>query len=233
LTRSAFRWPNRERFTGRWNVSADTENLFKKLLKEMRPLFKEHGFRASSQNFILESNECWVIVNFQKSRWSKSGETTFYVNVAACSKTWLGFEAKPADKVPPYYGCDWRWRVEYFAPDKEITNWTLCDEASFQTTFSYLHRLFQDFVLPATKSMTTNTELLKHTGGFEYPQLKTRAMILASTAELDDLRWTVATLIEKFGTGRAAVGTQEHLQLLRSRYPEVMHQIEASRNYSR
>ena len=82
-------------------MSAETEKLFKGLLKEMRPLFKEHGFRAVSQNFVFESNECWVIFNFQKSRWSDSEETTFYVNVAASSKTWLGFEGKPADKVPP------------------------------------------------------------------------------------------------------------------------------------
>jgi hypothetical protein len=215
----------------RWNLSAETEKLFKRLLKEMRPLLKEHGFHAASQNFMLESKECWVILNFQKSRWSESGETTFYVNVAACSKTWLGFEAKPADKVPPYYGCDWQWRVEDFAPDKNMKSWTLRDEASFQATFSYLHKLFQDFVLPATRSMTTNAELLKHTGGFEYPQLKTRAVILASTGQLDALRLTVATLIEKFGTGTAAVVTQEHLRLLRSRYPEVMNHIETPGNH--
>jgi hypothetical protein len=196
----------------------------------MRPLFKEHEFRAYSQNFIFESNECWVIVNFQKSRWSQPGETTFYVNVAACSKTWLGFEAKPADKVPSYYGCDWQWRVEYFSSDRNIKSWTLRDEDSFQITFSYLHNLFQEFVLPATKTMTTNTELLKHTGGFEYPQLKTRAVILASTDQVDALRQAVATLVEKFGTGPGAVGTREHLHLLRSKYPDVMRRIEAFEN---
>jgi hypothetical protein len=188
-------------------LSAETEKLFKRLLKEMRPLFKEHGFRAVSQNFIFESNECWVILNFQKSRWSDSGETTFYVNVAASSKNWLGFEGKPADKAPPYYACDWQWRVEHFAPDKTINSWTLRDEASFQATYSYLYKLFQEFVLPATSSMTTNAELLKHTGGFEYPQLKTRAVILASTAQIDALRQTVATLIAKFA-GTVAVGIQ-------------------------
>jgi hypothetical protein len=212
-------------------LSTDTEKLFKRLLKEMRPLFKEHGFRTASQNFIFESDECWVILNFQKSRWSDSGETTFYVNVAASSKIWSGFAGKPADKAPPYYGCDWQWRVEHFAPDKTIKSWTLRDEASFQATFSYLYKLFQEFVLPATSSMTTNAELLKHTGGFEYPQLKTRAVILASTAQIDELRLTVATLIEKFA-GTMAVGVQEHLQLLRSKYPDVTRQIEASGNKS-
>lgn len=208
-------------------MSADTANLFKRLLRELRPLFKEHGFRASGQNFILESNECWVMINFQRSQWSEPAETTFYVNVAACSKKWLGFEAKEAHKVPPYYSCDWGWRVEHFGPDKNIQSWTLRDEISFQATFTYLSDLFQRFVLPATKTMTADAELLKHTGGFEYPQLKTRAVILASTNQVDALRQTVATLVEKFG---AAAGTKEHLQLLRSRYPDVMNSIEAIEN---
>jgi Domain of unknown function (DUF4304) len=212
-------------------LSAETEKLFKRLLKEMRPLFKEHGFRAVSQNFVFESNECWVIFNFQKSRRSDSEETTFYVNVAASSKTWLGFEGKPTDKVPPYYACDWQWRVEHFALDKTIKSWTLRDEASFQATLSYLQKLFEKFVLPATKSMMTNAELLEHTGGFEYPQLKTRAVILASTDQIDTLRLTVATLIEKFG-GTVADGIQEHLRLMRSKYPDVMRQIEVSGNQS-
>lgn len=211
-------------------MSAETESLFKRLLKEMRPLFKEHGFRASSQNFIFESNECWVIVNFQKSRWSQPVETTFYVNIAACSKTWLGFEAKPPEKVPHYYGCDWQWRVEDFSPDKNIKSWTLTNEASFKATFSYLHKLFQEIVLPVTRTMTTDTELLTHTGGFEYPQLKTRAVILASTDQVDALRQTVATLVGKFGAGPVAASTQKHLHLLRSRYPDVMHRIEALGN---
>ena len=80
--------------------------------------------------------------------------------------------------------------------------------------------------------MTTNAELLEHTGGFEYPQLKTRAVILASTDQIDALQLTVSTLIEKFG-GTVADGIQEHLQLLRSKYPDVMRQIEASGNQSR
>jgi hypothetical protein len=52
--------------------------------------------------------------------------------------------------------------------------------------------LFREFVLPATRTMTTEAELLKHTGGFEYPQLKTRTVILAATNQVDDLRQAVA-----------------------------------------
>lgn len=206
-------------------MSAETEKLFRSLLKDLRPLFKESGFRASSQNFILESAECWVIVNFQKSRWGERDETTFYVNVAACSKRWLGIECKPADKVvPPFYSCDWRWRVEHFGPGAQ--QWTLSDEDSLQVTLAYLQILFRDFVLPAATTMTTEAELLKHSGGFECPQLKTRAVILAATNQISALKQTVSTLIEKFGSGAAGNGTREHLEMLRSKYPEAMRGIE-------
>jgi hypothetical protein len=196
------------------------------LLKDLRPLFKKSGFRASSQNFILESAESWVIVNFQKSRWAQRDETTFYVNVAACSKRWLGIERKPADNVPPYYGCDWRWRVEHFGPDKGIQQWTLRDEDSLRVTLAYLQVLFRDFVLPAATTMTTEAELLKHSGGFEYPQLKTRSIISAATNQVSALKQTVSTLIEKFGSGTAGKETREHLEMLRSKYPEAMRSIE-------
>jgi len=211
---------------GEGSLSEKAEMLFKSLLKELRPLFKESGFRASSQNFILESAECWVIVNFQRSRWADRDETTFYVNVAACSKRWLSFEGKPADKVPAYYSCDWQWRVEHFGPDKKIQQWTLSDADSLRQTLAYLRHLFQEFVLPATRTMTTETELLKHTGGFEYPQLKTRSVILAETSQVSALKQTIDTLMEKFGSGVVAEGTREHLEALRSRYPEAMRRIE-------
>lgn len=209
-------------------MSEETNRLFKSLLKELRPFFKENGFRASSQNFILESAECWVIVNFQRSRWADPDETTFHVNVAACSKRWLGFYDKPADKVPPYCGCDWRWRAEHFGPDKNIQQWTLRDPASLQKTLSYLRQLFQEFVLPATMTITTEADLLRHQGGFEYPQLKTRAVILAATNQVAALKQTVAMLVEKFGSGATGQRTRDHLEVLRSKYPEAMRCIESN-----
>jgi hypothetical protein len=68
--------------------------------------------------------------------------------------------------------------------------------------------------------MTTEAELLKHSGGFEYPQLKTRSVILAATDQVSSLKQTVAVLMEKFGSGVIAEGTRDYLELLRSKYPQ-------------
>ena len=207
-------------------MSAEAQALFKSLLKRLRPLFKENGFRAYGQNFIFESAECWVIINFQKSRWNDSNNVTFYINVAACTKRWSGIESKPIEKVPLYYACDWRWRVEHFGPDENIKGWTVQDETTYEETVSYLLSLFNKFVLPATKTMTTEAQLLEHSAGFEYPQLKTRTVILAATNQIEALKQAVSLLIEKFGAGVVAKGTQDHLKLLRSMYPEAMQAIE-------
>jgi hypothetical protein len=207
-------------------LSAETQELFRRLLRELRPIFKENGFRASGQNFILESAECWVIVNFQKSRWSARDETSFYINVAASSKRWLGIEGTAGDETPPYYACDWSWRAEYFGPDQSVQPWTLSDDHSLNKTLTYLRSLFCDFVFPATLEMTTEAELLKHFGGFDFPQLKTRAVISAATNDVGALKQAVATLIEKYGSGIAAKGTRDHLEVLRSKFPEAMNRIE-------
>lgn len=206
----------------------ESEKLFQRLLRELRPLLKANGFRASSPNFILESDECWVIVNFQKSRWSTPDETTFYINVAAASKRWSGLDSRPLEKTPAFYGCDWRWRVEFFAPKEQrtIQQWTLRDEGSYQNTLSYLIPLFTEHVLPATKTMTTEAGLLLHSSEVEYPQLKTRTVIYASTARLEDLREAVSTLIEKFGTGAVADATRAHLSLLHENFPDEMRAVE-------
>ncbi|MGB9417577.1 MAG: DUF4304 domain-containing protein [Acidobacteriaceae bacterium] len=206
-----------------------TERLFKNLLKGLRPLFKEYGFGSSGQNFVLESPECWVIINFQKSRWSAPDETTFYVNVAASSKCWLAFCGEPTGKVPRCYACAWLWRAEHFGQDKSIEKWTLRDENGAGDVLAYLQRLFREFVFPSTKTMMTDIELLNHTGGFEYLQLKARSVILAATNQISPLQQAVAMLIEKFGSGAVAVATRTHLELLRSKYPSAMHSIEIQR----
>ncbi len=207
-------------------IEKETEKLFKNLLKHLRPLFKEHGFHSSGQNFILESPECWVIVNFQKSRWSDSAETTFYVNVAASSKRWLEFCGEPPGQAPRYYACAWQWRAEHFGPDKGIQKWTLRDENGARDVLVYLQRLFREFMFPAIKTMTTDMELLNHSGGFEYVQLKARSVILAGTNQVTALQKTVGTLIEKYGSRTVGGETIAHLELLRSRYPGPMHSIE-------
>jgi hypothetical protein len=202
-------------------MEADSETLFKKLLKDLRPIFKENGFRASGQNFVLESPECWVVVNFQKSRWSRMGEKTFYINVASTPKRVLAFHDLPVEKAPQYIACDWRWRVEQLGPDNDIKDWTIRDEATARAELTYLENLFKDYAFLAIATMTSEAALLEiwPNSGFEYPLLKARTVLLAANGKVAELQQAVDTLISRFGIGVVAEGVQTHLKALRAKFP--------------
>ncbi len=50
---------------------------------------------------------------------------------------------------------------------------------------------FDSSSFPSTKTMMTDIELLNHTGGFEYLQLKARSVILAATNQISPLQQAV------------------------------------------
>lgn len=82
--------------------------LFRRLLKDLRPALAERGFHRRSQNFVIESPECWGVINFQKSLYSSPEEKKFTVNVAIAVKRVLRFYSEPEDKPPLHYKCHWR-----------------------------------------------------------------------------------------------------------------------------
>jgi len=85
--------------------------LFQRLLKDLRPVLAEHGFRRKSQNFVIESPQCWGIINFQKSLYSSAGRKRFTVNVAIAVKRILRFYGEPANAPPLHYKCHWEVRL--------------------------------------------------------------------------------------------------------------------------
>ncbi len=138
------------------------DKYFLDVLKGLRPILKQNGFRPSSQNFILESSECWGIINLQKSRWSQANEKTFYVNVAITAKQLLAFDDDPTDKAPAHWKCIWNFRAEQLGPQPRIQQWTVRDEQTSTETLEYLKRLICEFVTPFIgRNMSENALLRK------------------------------------------------------------------------
>ena len=50
------------------------DQQFQRLLKELRPTLAEEEFRRKGQNFVIESPDCWGMINFQKSLYSAPGQ---------------------------------------------------------------------------------------------------------------------------------------------------------------
>jgi hypothetical protein len=175
-------------------MELDADGLFKKLLRDLRPLFKENGFQAASQNFVCESDECWAVINFQKSYYSNRGEKTFYVNVAVTAKRILGFQERPPTKAPPFYVCDWRWRAEQLGPSDGISSWTIKDEETAEKALNHLSQLFSAHVIPAVKELLSESALIAKAGSNPgYPQGKAVSILLAANARTDQLKQQSAT----------------------------------------
>src|SRR5579864_6010072 len=94
------------------------DQLFQRLLKELRPTLAEQGFRRKGQNFVIESTECWGQINFQKSLHSAAGEKDFTVNVAIAAKRILSFYGEPTAQPPRYYASHWDIRMWDLIPGK-------------------------------------------------------------------------------------------------------------------
>jgi Domain of unknown function (DUF4304) len=198
------------------------------VLTDLTPVFKKSGFRKSSQNFSIESDECWAVINFQKSRWTEADEKTFYINAAVTAKRLMAFDNKPTHKAPPYYSCIWRARAEQFGPDCKTQQWTIRDEESVRSVVEYLRILLQDFVIPAVKSLMSEEALLAkwtNVGQAGYPQLKAKTVLLAGDRKLVELRDTIFALHEIFGRGAVSEGVLSHMEQLRKKFPDVMREL--------
>jgi hypothetical protein len=208
---------------------ADANKFFVDVLKGLHPLFKQRGFRKSGQNFILESAECWAVVNLQKSRWSGPDEKTFYVNVAVTAKRLLAFEHEPSDKAPVHWKCRWNIRAEQLAPDPKTQQWTVRDERSVQEALAYLRILIDQFVIPKIKGMLSEKDLLciwSDDARLGYPSLKAKSVLLAAQKNDVELERTLRRLKEEFGAGVVAEGVAKHMAALQKEFPGTVERLD-------
>ena len=204
------------------------DKYFLEVHKGLRTALRQDGFRASSQNFVLESAECWGIINLQKSRWSQPDEKTFYVNVAVTGKRLLAFDDEPTDKAPAYWKCAWYGRAEQFGREPKIQQWTVRDERTSADALDYLKRLICEFVIPIIKRNMSEAALLgmwSNQNAPGYPQLKSKAVLLAASGDIVGLREAIQSLRNRFGSGAVAAGVKGHIEKLRNKFPDAMKSI--------
>ncbi|SRR5712691_11265917 len=201
---------------------ASSDLLFQRLLKQLRPVLAELGFRRRSQNFVIESPDCWGVINFQKSLYSSAGQKTFTVNVAIAAKRIMRFYDEPADKPPFHYKCHWEVRLGQLIPGCSDRWWTLSNEASYDSALAEVAGLITEKAVPIVKDHLTEDGLLelwcKTLGGFEYPRLKEKSILLAERNEFDQLPSIFLRIREICRGGAEAEGAERHIAEVRRRY---------------
>jgi len=196
--------------------------LFLRLLKELRPTLAEYGFRRSSQNFVIESSECWGVINFQKSLYSSAQQKRFTINVAIAAKRVLRFYNEPDDKSPLHYKCHWEVRLGQLMPGSSDRWWALSDEASYPPVLSEVKELIVGRAVPIVKDHLTEERLLmlwaENVGGFEFPMLKHRSILLAAQGKFTELPAVFERIREICRGGLAEPGAEQHIAQVRERF---------------
>ena len=122
--------------------------LFHSLLKDLRPALAEYGFRRKSQNFVIESPECWGIINFQKSLYSSPGQKTFTINLAIAAKRILLYYNEPVDAPPRHHRCHLEIRIGQLIPGTGDRWWTLSNDASYEKALTEVNTLITEQCVP-------------------------------------------------------------------------------------
>jgi uncharacterized protein DUF4304 len=195
--------------------------LFRRLLKELGPTLAEYGFRRRSQNFVIESPECWGVINFQKSLYAAQ-QKRFTINVAIAAKRVLRFYDEPEEKSPLHYKCHWEVRLGKLIPGGGDRWWTLSDEDSYPSVLSEVKELIEVRAIPILKDHLTEEKLItlwgKNVGGFEYPMLKHKSILLAEQGRLAELPAVFERIREICRGGLAEPGAEQHIANLRVRF---------------
>jgi hypothetical protein len=196
--------------------------LFQRMLKELRPVLSEFGFRRKSQNFVIESPDCWGVINFQKSLYSAAGQRTFTVNVAIAAKRILRFYDEPVETPPLHYKCHWEIRLGELIPGSSDRWWTLSNQASYESVATEVKELVTESAVPIVKDHLTEEGLLelwgKILGGFEYPRLKEKSILLAERNEFDQLPRIFLRIREICRGGAAEEEAEKHIAEVTRRF---------------
>ena len=200
-----------------------SDQLFQRLLNDLSPALRKQGFRRKSQNFVMESAECWGIINFQKSLYSRAGQKNFTVNLAIAAKRILRFYGEPINEPPRYYASHWEIRIGQLIPGR-LDRWgILSDELSFHVVAPEVTKYLLQLAVPIVRDNLSEAGLLKlwdsnKPGRFEYPTLKFKSILLAEQGELEKLPPIFDRIMEICRGGAAQEGAEEHIAQVKHRY---------------
>lgn len=199
------------------------DQQFQRLLKELRPTLAEEEFRRKGQNFVVESPDCWGMINFQKSLYSAPGQKNFTINLAIAAKRILRFRGEPSALPPRYYASHWNIRIGHLIPGNLDRWWALSVEHPYEVVAHEVTKYIVELAIPIIRSHLSEEGLLqlwdsKNAGGFEYPILRYKSILLAERGEFDKLP-AIFERIEKICRGGAAeAGAKEHIALVKRYY---------------
>jgi hypothetical protein len=123
------------------------------LVKTLHTSLKTAGFKKRSLSWYLNGKDIIVVVNLQRSDWSKF----YYINIGI----WL--KALGDESFPKHYKCHMNWRVERLFPNERELIIATCDlEKSNLDLLNKMHALFENSLIPFLLECVDEEKLKNH-----------------------------------------------------------------------
>lgn len=194
-------------------------DIFKNLIKELSPLLKGIGFTKKGNNFYLQSNKNYGIVNLQKSRNSTKEDVIFTINFGVYSNV-LGqllYGYNDLSK-PEVEECQWESRVGDFMPDSPDYWWSVNMSDNFNDVVSNVMGKVQSIVVPELNKRLSDEGLINcwmnesYAGTTEIGRFKYLTTLLKIKGDFNTLNEVVKTFMQQSQGKPNAARAIEHLK---------------------
>jgi hypothetical protein len=137
-------------------------DIFKSLIKELSLSLGQIGFIRKGNDFYLEYDKNYGIINFQKSRSSTKSVIIFTINFGIYSATLGHFLDDYNDSVKPKVEqCQWEARVGAFMPDQSDYWWSINTSDNLDKIILNVMEIINNFVFPELKKRLSDEGLIK------------------------------------------------------------------------
>lgn len=195
--------------------------LFKKLIAQIAPSLKEHGFVKNSNRFYLKGENNCGLIDFQKSTKSTPSEVVFTINVGVRSDALVDFfDPDALDKRPTIEDCHWRSRIGFLLPGKCDKWWVIDSFDSLENLKYELALCVTDIAIPALDLHISDKYLCKEWLAGKSPGLTNiqrliyLSVLLKKSGNRDDYEGVVREMMRESEGGASESRVKVHLRQL-------------------
>lgn len=194
-------------------------DIFKELIKTLTPILKSMGFSKKGNNFYLESDKNFGVINFQKSRESSKDVIKFTINFGIYSDV-LGqsqYDYNSSAK-PEVEQCHWEARVGNFMSGSPDYWWNANSSDNLNGITSNVMEAVQGIIMPEINKRLSDEGLINswmndsYTGTTEIGRFKYLTTLLKAKGDFDTLNQVVETFMQQSKGKPNASRAMEHLK---------------------
>lgn len=194
-------------------------DTFKIFIKELSPLLNLISFNKKGNNFYLEFDKNYGVVNFQKSRDSTKEEVRFTINFGVYS-SFLGQLIDGYNDLtkPEVEQCQWRARVGAFMPGSPDYWWDINITDNFKSITAKVMEAVQSVVVPELNKRLSDEGLINcwmkesYAGTTEIGRFKYLTTLLKANGDFETLNQVVDKFMQQSKGKPNATIALEHLK---------------------